>query len=161
MAALSPDRVVRQSSAPEVVRTVTPTSVLLVDDSSAFLRVATQFLQAHAELLVVGQVLGGKEALAQAEALRPDVVLVDLAMPDLPGLALIPRLRAAQPEMGIIALTLLDADGYRQAALAAGADEFVAKAALGTDLLPAIRRVARARRSIEGPQREGDAAAQR
>jgi len=48
------------------------------------------------------------------------------------------------PKVGIIALTVLDTNGYRQAALAAGADDFVAKASLDTDLLPAIRRVAQA-----------------
>jgi len=64
-------------------------------------------------------------------------------MPGLSGLETIPRLRAMLPEVSIIALTLLDAKVYRQAALAAGADDFVPKANLSTDLLPAIRRVAK------------------
>jgi two-component system NarL family response regulator len=81
------------------------------------------------------------------------MMLIDLAMPDLPGLLAIPRLREAQPGLGIIALTLHDTEGYRQASLKAGADDFVAKARLTDDLLPAIRRVALAgggRRGIAG-----------
>jgi DNA-binding NarL/FixJ family response regulator len=70
--------------------------------------------------------------------------VIDLAMPSLSGLETIPRLRAVLPEVGIIALTVLDTNGYREAALAAGANDFVAKASLDTDLLLAIRRVAQA-----------------
>ena len=118
-------------------------SILLVDDHEAFVHVATEFLQRHDDLTVVGVARGGEEALAQAQNLRPLVVLIDLHMPGLSGLETIPRLRAMLPEAGIIALTLLDAKAYRRAALAAGADDFVLKANLSTDLLPAIRRVAK------------------
>jgi DNA-binding NarL/FixJ family response regulator len=118
--------------------------VLLVDDHEAFLRVATEFLKRHNELnklAVVGVARGGEEALTLAQDLRPQVILIDLNMPGLNGLETIPRLRAMLPEAGIIALTLLDPKVYRQAALAAGADDFVPKGNLSTDLLPAIRQV--------------------
>jgi DNA-binding NarL/FixJ family response regulator len=115
--------------------------VLLVDDHEPFLRVATEFLQRHHELVVVGAARGGEEALAQAQALHPQIILLDLNMPGLSGLETIPHLRDMLPEVGIIALTLLDPRTYRQAALAAGAEDFVSKANLTTDLLPAIRRV--------------------
>jgi DNA-binding NarL/FixJ family response regulator len=116
--------------------------VLLVDDHEPFLRVATDFLQRHHELAVVGALHGGQEALAQTQDLRPHVILIDLNMPGLSGLETISRLRAMLPEVGIIVLTLLDVNTYQQPALAAGADDFVRKAKLTTDLLPAIRRVA-------------------
>ena len=116
--------------------------VLLVDDHEAFLRAATDFLRQHDELVIVGVATGGKEALAQAQDLRPQVVLIDLRMADLRGPEIISRLRAMLPEAGIIALTLLDPNTYRRPALAAGADDLVSKANLSADLLPAIRRVA-------------------
>jgi len=124
-----------------------PISLLLVDDSPTFLRLVSRFLseQYPDEVLVVGIAEGGEAGLAQAQALRPDIVLIDLAMPGLPGLKAIPLLRGALPNLGIIALTLMEPNGYRQAAFAAGADEFVSKATLATDLLPAIRRVMHAR----------------
>jgi DNA-binding NarL/FixJ family response regulator len=106
------------------------------------LRIATRFLQEHDDVVVVGTAGGGEEALTLAQDLQPDIVLMDLAMPGLSGLATIPLLQVMLPEVGIIALTVLDTNGYRQAALAAGADDFVPKANLDTDLLSAIRRVA-------------------
>ena len=121
-----------------------PISVLLVDDNPGFLRIATRFLQEHDDVVVVGAAGGGEEALALVQDLQPDIVVIDLAMPGLSGLATIPLLQIVLPEVGIIALTVLDTNGYRQAALAAGANDFVAKASLDTDLLPAIRRVAQA-----------------
>ena len=123
--------------------------VLLVNDNPTFLRIATRYLEEHEGIAVVASLSGGTEALASVEELRPDVALIDLVMPDLPGLEVIPRLRAARPELGIIALTLLDADAYRRAALAAGADEFVPKSVLITELIPAIRRAAEASRRRE------------
>jgi CheY-like chemotaxis protein len=72
------------------------------------------------------------------------VILIGL---DMPGLEILPRLRNMLPDAGIIALTLLNDNAYRQAALAAGADDVVRKAELTTELLPAIRRVTRANRS--------------
>ncbi len=119
-----------------------PISVLLVDDNPAFLRIVTRFLQQHDDVVVVGAAGGGEEALALAQDLQPDIVLIDLAMPGLSGLETIPRLRAMLPKVGIIALTVLDTNSYRQAALEAGANDFVPKASLNTDLLLAIRRVA-------------------
>jgi DNA-binding NarL/FixJ family response regulator len=121
--------------------------VLLVDDNEAFLRAATEFLQRQHELIVVGAICGGEEALAQAPDLQPQVILIGLDMPGLTGLETILRLRNMLPGAGLIALTLLEGTTYRQAALAAGADDLVRKAELITDLLPAVRRVMQAKRS--------------
>jgi DNA-binding NarL/FixJ family response regulator len=118
--------------------------VLVVDDNEAFLRVATDFLRRHHELTIVGAICGGEEALAQAQDLGPQVILIGL---DKPGLETISRLRNILPGVGIIALTLLEGNAYRQAAMAAGADDLVPKAELTAELLPAIRRVVQANRS--------------
>ena len=128
-------------------------SVLLVDDNPTFLHILTRFLHEYSqgEVVVVGTADGGEQALVRARELRPDIVLIDLAMPNLPGLEAIPRLRQTLPEMGIIAVTMLGPNGYRQAALAAGADEFVSKTTLSTDLPPALCRVVQARASGQAP----------
>lgn len=128
-----------------------PTSVLLVDDNPTFLRVAAQFLREHCtgEVTVVGTATGGAAALAQVGNLHPQVIVVDLAMPGMSGLEAIPRLRELQPDACIVALTQMEPAEYREAALAAGADEFVTKATLSTDLLPAIQRVQQRRSMIE------------
>jgi DNA-binding response OmpR family regulator len=121
-----------------------PISVLLVDDNPTFLRIATRFLQEDEGVVVVGTAGGGEEALTQAQTLRPQVILLDLAMPDLPGLEAIPFLRNILPEAGIIALTLMNTAGYRKAAFAAGANDFIPKTVMSTELLPAIRCVIQA-----------------
>ncbi|MBN1888964.1 MAG: response regulator transcription factor [Thermoflexales bacterium] len=118
-------------------------SVMLVDDSPTFLHLAKQFLEAHEDVTVIGVANGGEQALAQAAQLQPHIVLVDLAMHDIPGLQVIPRLRNMLPEAGIIALTVMNTDGFRQAALKAGADSFVPKGAMRKDLLPTIRQFIR------------------
>lgn len=114
------------------------TSVMLIDDNPKFLRIASLFLEGNDEVTVVSSLNGGTDALAKANELRPDIVIVDLAMPDVPGLEVIPSIRKELPDTGIIALTLYDTDTYRQAALAAGADSFIAKSSMHVDLFPAI-----------------------
>jgi DNA-binding NarL/FixJ family response regulator len=133
-----------------------PISVLLVDDNPAFLRIAARLLEAHDDVVVVGAVCGSEEALAQTEDLQPDIILIDIYMPN-PGWEIIPRLRAVVPKVGIIALTLIGTDGYRQAVMEAGADDFVPKVAMGTDLLPAIQRVMQASRPWENTVSAGKA----
>ena len=120
----------------------TAISILLVDDSPSFLGILARFLgeQFADEVIILGTALGGEEALTKFQALRPDVVVLDLVMPGLSGLETIPRLCRLSREVGIVAMTLWGTDAYRQAAYAAGADAFVSKDALATDLLPAIRR---------------------
>jgi len=117
-------------------------SIMLIDDNPVFLRATTQFLEVHDDVVVIGAADRGDEALEQVKGLQPRIILIDLAMPGLSGLAAIPRLRSIVPGAGIIALTVMDNEGFRQAALTAGADVFIPKATMRTDLLPAIRLLA-------------------
>jgi DNA-binding NarL/FixJ family response regulator len=127
-------------------------SVLLVDNNPGFLRILTSFLERFGqnEIVILGTAGGGTEALTRVQALRPQVIIIDLVMPDLNGLETIPQLRRMLPDAGIIALTLMDSTSYRQAALAAGANDFVSKTRLDTDLLPAIWRFRRSDGNLQG-----------
>jgi DNA-binding NarL/FixJ family response regulator len=113
-----------------------------VDDNPTFLRIVGRFLQQSGEINVAGTADGGDEALAKAPDLRPDVILVDLAMPGMSGLALVPRLRRLVPEAGTIVLTLLDTEMCQPAVLTVGAHEFISESTMYEDLLPTIRRLA-------------------
>jgi DNA-binding NarL/FixJ family response regulator len=121
-----------------------PISLLLVDDNPKFLRLLTRFLHIRypADVVIIDVARSGIEALARAQIVRPQVVLLDLAMPNMPGWEVIPRLRKELPEVGIIVLSLLESGAYREMVLEAGADAFVGKSALVVELVPAIRRVA-------------------
>jgi len=145
--------IVQQRAARFVEVRLAQMSLLLVDDNPGFLRILASFLErsGQGEIVILGAARGGKEALTKAQALRPQVILIDLAMSDLHGLDAIPQLRSMLPDVGIIALTLLNSGSYRQAALTAGANDFVSKARLDTDLLPAIRRLREGDRPWQGP----------
>ena len=116
--------------------------ILLIAGNPTFRPVVTRFLERCGELNLVGTVWGSDKVLAQALDLRPQVILLDLDTSDRTGLATITNLRAALSGVGLVALSLLGADAYRQAVLAAGADDLVLKRNLRTDLLPSIRRAA-------------------
>ncbi len=123
-----------------------PARLMLVDDSATFLNLLTRFLQQEGsdDVEVVGTATRGTEAIVKASVLHPEMVVLDLNMPDLSGIEALPFIRQVLPDSAIIALSLLDAPTYRQSTLDAGADEFVSKTSLEKDLLPAIRRLAAA-----------------
>jgi len=129
-----------------------PLRVLLVDDNETFLDILTRFLQENhsGEFVVVGTARDSAEALAQANALQPQVILLDFDLPEGQRSALIRDLRSALPQVGIVAMTLQDPAVYdfcRQVALADGADDLIVKNVLTTELLPCIQRVVQARQT--------------
>ena len=115
--------------------------VLLVDHHEAFARVATDLLQRHDDMVVVGVESRGEQALSEAQRLQPDVILIDLDGPDLIGTDTIARLRAVSPQTRIVGWTLLDPTVWERAELGVGVDAVVSKRSLSADLLPAIRAV--------------------
>lgn len=122
--------------------------LLLVDNNAGFLRVLGRYLETQSDLKIVASTQSGENALTLARSEALDVVVIDMALDDIPGPHAILRMRAALPKAWIVALTLWDADVYRLAALGAGADQFVSKVAMAAELLPAIRQAARRRVDI-------------
>jgi len=116
--------------------------VMIVDDNETLLTTIVALLQTQSDMRVVGTASGAWRGLAKVALLQPHVILLDAVMPDLFGLEAIPYFRAAIPAAGIVIMTILDKTFFQSAALAAGANDFVAKSELMTDLLPNIRRVA-------------------
>lgn len=119
-------------------------TLMLVDDNRRFLSAATTYLGEIEDLVLLSTLEGGTHAVAKAKELKPDVILVDLAMPDIAGLQLIPMLRESMPDLGIVALTVHDNPQYREAALEAGADAFITKSRILQTLEPTIKEVKRA-----------------
>ncbi len=114
--------------------------LMFIAGNLTFRPIVLRFLKRHDELNLVGII--SEKVLAQAQNLRPQIILLDLDTSDQTGLETISDLRATLPHVGIIALSLLNAEGYRQSVLAAGADGLVLKSNLRTDLLPAIHQAA-------------------
>lgn len=111
-------------------------SVLLVDDIDTMREVVRLALETETGWEVVGEACDGREAIMQADQLRPDVIVLDQQMPRLTGLAALPTLRASCPEARIV---MWSSDpSVRERAVAGGADAFVDKAAPIDDVLAAM-----------------------
>ena len=116
--------------------------VVLADDE-AMIRVGVRsILTTDPEITVVAEAADGHEAIELVLAHRPHVVLLDIRMPRLDGLAAVAELRAAAPEVAIIMLTTFDEDEYVSRALAEGAAGFLLKAADPRELIIGVRAVA-------------------
>ncbi len=117
--------------------------VLIADDHTIVRSGVRLLLQAEADIEVVGEALNGDEAVALAESLRPDVVLMDIAMPGMDGLEATRQIKARFPEMHVLVLTMHRSDEYFFEMLKAGASGYVLKGAETNELIGAIRAVAR------------------
>ncbi len=112
--------------------------VLLVDDNPSFLRSAVRFLSSDPTIEVVGQALSGHAALEQVAILRPDLVLMDVTLPEANGLEVTRCLKAQMGAPRVVMLTLHDNDEYRAAAREAGANGYVPKCQMGEALFSLI-----------------------
>ena len=121
--------------------TIKQINVLLVDDVTAVRKGLSTVLQLMDDLKIVGEAQNGLEAVRLAEQLKPDVILMDLAMPRLDGFEATKRIKAEHPEIGIIAFSIHDDLKTREKACAAGADAFIEKEAETQLLISAIREV--------------------
>ncbi len=120
-----------------------PVRVLLVDDQSLFREALATLLGARTDVQVVGEAGDGFQALQQSARLRPDVVLMDLHMPVLDGIAATRRLRVEQPEVRVLALTTFDDDEDVFEALRAGALGYLLKDVSSDRLVEAVLAAAR------------------
>jgi DNA-binding NarL/FixJ family response regulator len=116
--------------------------VLIADDEKLMRSGLRAILAAEPDIEVAGEAGDGLQAIASAERLRPDVVLMDVRMPNLDGLAATQRLLARVEGVRVVMLTTFDLDEYVYEALRAGASGFVLKDAPADQLLTAIRVVA-------------------
>lgn len=125
--------------------------LLIVDDHPILCEGLRALLRYYSDLEVVGEARSGQEALAQADALRPDIVLMDLAMPDMNGIEATRLIRQRHPDIRILVLSQHEERQYLIPALRAGASGYLPKRALGSDLLTALRAVARGETYVYPP----------
>ncbi len=118
---------------------VEPLRILLVDDSREFLDSAIRYLRAQPLITVVGCATSGYEGIDKVLRVRPDVVLMDITLPDLNGLKAIWQIRMQiDVDPTIIVMTLHDSYEYREAAKQVGADGFLTKSEFITQVIPLI-----------------------
>lgn len=127
-----------------------PIRILIVDDQSLFRRALSTLLSVEAEFKIVGDAANGEEAITMATKLQPDVVLMDLRMPVLDGVAATQRIRSILPRCQVIVLTTFDDDKAVFEGLKAGAVGYLLKDASTEDLFRAIRLAAQGQYAL-GP----------
>ena len=123
---------------------MTDTIRILIVDDQHLIRLGFQMvLEAQEDLEVVGEASDGEQAVREVARLQPDIVLMDVRMPNLDGIAATERIVAANPSTRVLILTTFDLDEYAFGALRAGASGFLLKDAEGAELVTAVRAVHR------------------
>jgi DNA-binding NarL/FixJ family response regulator len=118
-----------------------PIRILIADDNLRFRQGLRTLLQAAPEMEVVGEAGSGDEAVALADGLQPDVILMDIKMPDVNGIEATHTILESSPHIGILMLTMVEDDDAVFAAMRAGARGYLLKGALKAEVLRAIRSV--------------------
>lgn len=126
-----------------------PIRVLIVDDHAMLRGGLRLLIDAQPDLRVVGEAGSLPQALEVARTTQPHVITLDLVMPGPSGVASVERLRGVVPQAKIVVLTMHDDPAYVRAAVAMGAAGYVNKSAADTELIAAIRAVARGRVFID------------
>jgi len=117
--------------------------ILLADDHAVVRQGFRLILAGQPDMEIVGEAGNGREAVAEAERLRPDVVVMDVAMPELNGIEATRRLAASTPHARVLALSMHKDAVYVREILRAGARGYLLKDAVDSDLLAAVRAVAK------------------
>jgi NarL family two-component system response regulator LiaR len=126
-----------------------PIRVLIADDHAILRKGIRALLGTEPDIEVVGETADGLETVAQAEALRPDVILMDLVMPNMDGIEATRRITAEQPGIRILVLTSFAADDKVFPAIKAGALGYILKDSGPTELVQAIHQVHQGQPSLE------------
>jgi two-component system, NarL family, response regulator NreC len=116
--------------------------VLIVDDHAVVRAGLRLLIDAEADLEAVGEAGSARDAVFQARALKPDVILMDVVMPDQSGIDVLPALLHEHPETKVLVLSMQDDPQYVRQAFAAGASGYVLKEAADTEVVAALREVA-------------------
>ena len=132
----------------------TPIRLLVVDDHTLFRRGLIALLQQYPDLQVVGEAADAGEAQRRAEALQPDVVLLDNHLPGVRGVDALPGLKEAAPSAKVLMLTVSEDEQDLAAALQGGAQGYLLKTVDGDVLAQSIRRTARGE-SVVSPEMTG------
>ena len=125
-------------------------SVLLVDDHSLVRRGFRRMLEDEPDIHVVGEASDGQEAVQQAQLLKPNVIVMDCALPEMNGIQATRKILEFAPQTLILMLTMHTEDTWVRQALEAGAKGYVLKNALGLELGTAIRRMVNGEKVLDG-----------
>ena len=122
--------------------------VLIIDDHAVVRAGLKLLIDAEKDLEAIGEAGNAREAVFEARSLKPDVALLDVVMPDRSGLEVLPELLKESPKLKVLVLSMQDDPRYVREAFASGASGYVLKEAADTELVAAIREVAKGGRYV-------------
>jgi len=126
------------------------TRVLVVDDHAPFRKIACDLLRQHEDLQLVGEAANGLEAVRQVQALRPDLVLLDIGMPVMDGIEAARRIRVAAPDTKLMFVTIESSLEVVEEAFRSGAQGYVYKPRAHRDVLPVLDAIMQGAQFISG-----------
>ena len=126
-----------------------PVRLLLADDHTIFRQGLRELIERKTDFAVVGEAANGREVLEQVEIVRPDIVLLDIQMPELDGVAVARQLAQTHPEIRIIVLTMYRQDQHLIEAIKSGVRGYLLKDADAEELIDVIERVRRGEAAID------------
>src|SRR5262245_44765996 len=116
-------------------------TILIADDNKRLRAIIRRILTQDPDLDVVGEAEDGAQAVQLAHELHPDIVLMDLVMPQINGLEAMRLIKVERPDTMVIIMTVNPEEAYRRAAEASGTNAYLLKKTLMTDLLPTIQQI--------------------
>jgi len=125
------------------------TRILLAEDHNTVREGIKMLVNAQPDMEVIGEASDGRAAIEQTRALNPDLLVMDISMPELNGLKATERLRKEFPDLKILTLTRHTDDGYLQQLIKAGVNGYVLKQSAPTELISAIRTVTSGRSYVD------------
>ncbi len=117
--------------------------ILIADDHGVLRAGLRALLSSEKDLEIVGEASSGEQALAMAQELKPDLILLDISLPDLSGIEVTRQLKEDRPGIRVLILTVHEDEGLLQEAIRAGAAGYIIKRAVESELIDAIRAVSR------------------
>jgi DNA-binding NarL/FixJ family response regulator len=119
------------------------TRIMIADDHAMMREGLMAFLKFYDDIEIVGEASNGLEAIEKADKLKPDVLIMDISMPELGGIEATVEIKKRQPDIRVLILSQYDDKEYVSRLLKAGVSGYILKQAVGTDLITAIRAVAK------------------
>lgn len=116
-------------------------NLFIVDDSQGLRKLIKEILDKESDFKILGEAEDGVEAVEKIRSTKPDLVLMDIWMPKMNGLAAARQLKKDLPELKILVLTIFDSPEYREAAKKSGVNGFLKKSSIIKELIPTIRKI--------------------
>ena len=122
--------------------------ILVADDNESFRKGFVNYLNSQKGLSVVGEASDGYEALTLSTRLRPDIIMMDIAMPKIDGITSARMIKRKYPDINIVIVTMYDEEAYRKLMEKLPVDGFISKASLSADLFEVLKKIKVNRRHV-------------